>query len=103
LLPVYWSILKGKVSRSGLLERAGFTWMSHYSSIDLLHEEYGLEVCGIHEEAHVKPIANALIEGFPQWHFRDSCFKDYGREPGWKFMIHMFPPSCSDGEQVDSE
>ena len=32
---------------SGLLDEAGFLPFSEYGSIDLLHAEYGLEVCGI--------------------------------------------------------
>jgi hypothetical protein len=92
---------KGKATE--MLEEAGFIWMSHYSSVDLLHEEYGLEVCGIHEKEYLKPIGDAMVEGFPQWHYRDVCCKDYGREPGWVFKIHMFPPRCSDEEHVEGE
>jgi hypothetical protein len=39
---------RGKAAE--LLDIGGFTWFTDYSSIDLLHEEYGLEVCGIKEE-----------------------------------------------------
>ena len=88
---------------SDILDAAGFAWFSHYSSIDLLHQEFGLEVCGIHEESIVEPIATAMRSGFPQWHYFSVCHKDYGREPGWKFSIHMFPRRCGGGRCVDAE
>lgn len=93
--------LRGKAS--DVLDEAGFAWFSHYGSIDLLHQEYGLEVCGIHEESSVEPIATAMKSGFPQWHYFGLCHKDYGREPGWKFSIHMFPRRCGGGRCVDVE
>jgi hypothetical protein len=86
-----------------ILDEAGFVWFSHYSSIDLLHPEYGLEVCGIHEESSVEPIAAAMMSGFPQWHYSSICHKEYGREPGWKFSIHMFSRPCGGGRCVDTE
>ena len=92
---------RGKASE--LLDEAGFAWLSHYSSIDLLHAEYGLEVCGVHEEAHLVPIAKVMQTVFPQWHFYRVCNKDYGREPGWKFSIHMFPRHCGGGRCVDAD
>lgn len=82
---------------SDLLDLGGFAWFSDYSSIDLLHEDYGLEVCGIKDETTVKPIAEAMQSGFPHWHHYGFCFNDFGRDPGWKFAIHMFPKSCGGG------
>ena len=29
------------------LEDAGFIWLSDFTTIDLLHQDYGIEVCGI--------------------------------------------------------
>ncbi len=84
-----------------ILDEAGFAWLSDYSSIDLLHEEYGLEVSGIRAEASIEPIGKALQEAFPQWHYCGICHSDYGREPGWEFSIHMFPKR-GDGRFVDS-
>lgn len=84
-----------------VLEEAGFVWFSDYSSIDLLHEEYGLEVCGIREARNVKTIEAAMREGFPQWHFSGVCHHDYGREPGWKFRIHMFRRRCGGGRVAE--
>lgn len=91
--------LRGRASE--ILADAGFAWFSHHSSIDLLHEEYGVEVCGIHEESSVEPIAREMQTAFPQWHYFGVCHKDYGREPG--FSIHMFPRNCGGGRCVDIE
>ncbi|HYG34379.1 MAG TPA: hypothetical protein VEC99_06320 [Clostridia bacterium] len=73
-----------------LLDEAGITWFGDYSSIDLLHEEYGLEVSGIRQESKVDLIAKTLKTGFPQWHYQCVCHEGYGREPGWRFSIYMF-------------
>lgn len=86
-----------------LLNEAGFAWLSHFSAVDLLHAEYGLEVCGIHEKTDVEPIAKAMQAGFPQWHYTELCHKDCGRELGWRFSIHMFPRHCGGGHCVDAE
>jgi hypothetical protein len=88
---------------SEILNQAGFAWFNHYSSIDLLHQEYGLEVCGIHEQSSLKPIAAAMQSSFPQWHYFGVCHNDYGREPGWKFSIHMFPRRCGGDKCVEGE
>jgi len=92
---------KGRASE--LLDAAGFTWLSDYASIDLLHEEFGLEVCGIQKDSSVEPIARAMRDGFPAWHYSHVCFKDCEREPGWKFALHMFPRGCGDGRCIDED
>jgi hypothetical protein len=83
--------------KSNILAEAGLELFSDYGSIDLLHEEYGLEVCGIQQEAKVDPIVEVMRKGFPHWHYYGLCHKDCGREPGWKFAIHMFPRPCGGG------
>jgi hypothetical protein len=92
---------KGRASE--LLDTAGLVWLSDYSSIDLLHEEFGLEVCGIHEDSNVELIVRAMRSGFPHWHYSHACFKDGGREPGWKFTLHMFPRRCGGGRCIDAD
>lgn len=99
----YPELFEARGRASEILEKAGFAWFSHYGSIDLLHEEYGLEVCGIKEEIDVEPIGAAMRAGFPQWHFCWVCHKDCGREPGWKYRIHMFRRRSADGRFVDAE
>jgi hypothetical protein len=92
-----------KGTASELLDAAGFAWFSDYSAIDLLHEEFGLEVCGIQEDSNVEPIARAMRDGFPHWHYSHVCFKDGERDPGWKFALHMFPRGCGGGRCVDAD
>jgi hypothetical protein len=83
---------------SELLEEAGYSWFSDYSSIDLVHEEFGLEIGGIRNATDVKPILAALQRGFPHWHHSHVAHYDRGREPGWTVVICMFPPeSCASG------
>lgn len=83
---------------SELLEEAGLSWFSDYSSIDLVHEEYGLEVAGIQREADVRRILSTLQRGFPHWHHTRVSLYEHGREPGWVVSISMFPPeSCASG------
>ena len=50
---------------SEILAEAGLGWFSDYRSIDLLHAEYGLEICGIQQETKVEPVVDALRSGFP--------------------------------------
>lgn len=49
------------------LEAQGFSWLSHYSSVDCLHDRYGLEVCGIHERDDAQNILKVLVRMFPDW------------------------------------
>ena len=49
------------------LAERGFMWLSHYSAVDPMHEEFGLEVCGIHAEQDAKAIQMLLEKLFPSW------------------------------------
>lgn len=86
-----------KSRASEVLDSVGVTWFSDYSAIDMLHEEFGLEVCGIREESTVGEIIRAMRAEFPQWHYCKVFHKAYGREVGWKFSLHMFPGRCGGG------
>ena len=44
-----------------------FDWLSHYSSVDPLHDLYGIEVCGIHQLDDAKSILKLLMRMFPEW------------------------------------
>ncbi len=96
-------LFEDKAKATEILEEAGFIWMSDYSSIDLIHEECGLEVCGIREASNVQPIGLAMRRAFPHWHFHGICSKSFGRDPGWKFSIYMFPRRGRDGRWVDAD
>ncbi len=69
------------------LEGHGFSWLSHYSSVDLLHAEYGLEVCGIHHAEDASCILRILVTLFPDWPVHRISYKEYGREIGWKAIV----------------
>ncbi len=88
---------------SDVLAEAGLVWLSDYGSIDIVHEEYGLEVSGIRQESSINRIAQALQAGFPHWHYFDLCHYEGGREPGWTFTIHMFPQGCGGARCVDAD
>ena len=70
------------------LERSDFQWLSHYSSVDCLHDLYGIEVCGIHDKDDAVAIREILVKMFPDWRVGCLCYKDYGREPGWKASVY---------------
>ena len=56
--------------RTTVMERLsdeGFDWLSHYSSVDPDHEDYGIEVCGIHHQEDAVAILKLLIKMFPTW------------------------------------
>lgn len=99
----YPELFDQRANASDSLSDAGIEWFTSYTSIDLLHEEYGLEVCGIQQDADLEAIAETLREAFPHWHHCRVCFKRGGREPGWKFAIHMFRRDCGNGRSVDAE
>ena len=88
---------------SELLESAGYSWFSDYSSIDPVHEDYGLEICGIQNDRHVKPILDALQAGFPHWHHHHYCLHEAGREPGWSVTLCMFPPKACNSGRFDGD
>ena len=74
------------------LSEAGFDWLSHYSAVDPLHDVFGIEVCGIHEHSDAIAIRALLISLFPTWRVGCLCFKDYGREPGYKASVFRDAP-----------
>lgn len=99
----YPELFDQRADATEVLEDVGIEWLSDYTSIDLLHEEYGLEVCGIQQEDDLDAIADAMREAFPHWHHCRVCYKEGERDPGWKFAIHMFRRDCGSGRSVDAE
>ena len=49
------------------LHRQGLHWPQHYSSVDLLHDEFGLEVCGIKRVEDAEAIQRILAGMYPDW------------------------------------
>jgi hypothetical protein len=69
------------------LQEAGFDWMSHYSAVDPLHDVYGIEICGIHEEDDAVTILRLMSRLYPSWGVHWMYYKDYGRDLGWKVIV----------------
>jgi len=70
-----------------VLQERGFDWLSHYSAVDLLHDVYGLEVCGIHDESDAAEILKILKEMYPGWKPRPVWYSDLSRDTGWRAQI----------------
>jgi hypothetical protein len=71
------------------LSDAGYLWLQDFGSIDLLHSEYGFEVCGIKWESSASKILALLERSFPDLNFVDMYYKDFGADEGWKVVIAM--------------
>ena len=69
----------------------GFEWFSHFSSVDILHDVFGLEVCGIERENDALKIESILHRVFRAWRYSHIGYKDGERDPGWKVVIHRDP------------
>jgi hypothetical protein len=80
-----------------MLADQGYSWLSDYGSIDLLHDVYGIEVCGIREESDAHIIETLLRHKFSSWHYSRRYYKDAStREPGWKVIISRDPENYGD-------
>jgi hypothetical protein len=73
------------------LQDAGYCWLSHFSSVDTLHDVHGIEVCGIRDADDAREILRLLRRLFPRWRYTHLYHKDYGREPGWKAVVQRDP------------
>src|SRR5579859_1534383 len=75
-----------------VLADQGFAWLSHFGSIDLLHDVYGLEVTAIREERDAAAIEAILRKMFPGWRYRRTYYEDHNvRELGWKVIVSRDP------------
>jgi hypothetical protein len=80
---------------TALAER-GYQWPANFTAIDLLHEAFGLEICGIPREEEAVEIQFLLHKLLPMWkHSHLSC-KSGDRDPGWKVTIHRDEEAESD-------
>ena len=71
-----------------ILDDAGFYWLADFTSVEVLHETYGIEVTGIPEEALAREALSALRRRFASWEHVSLVHQDGGREPGWKVRLH---------------
>jgi hypothetical protein len=87
-------LFEHRAEAQDILSRAGFEWLQHYSSIDLNHETFGLEVRGIHEKSDAIKIVELLIATFPKWPYREVVLRDRGTaDQGWIVRVHKDPES----------
>ena len=73
------------------LAEAGYEWLTDFSTVDLLHDEFGLEVCGIAKKEDALSISRILQRTFPGWRLTHLDYKDGGRDRGWRAAIHRDP------------
>jgi hypothetical protein len=69
------------------LEREGYRFLESYTAIDLIHEEYGLEVCGVREYDDAQRIIDILCCTFNNWVWRSCYYDDYSLDIGWKIVV----------------
>lgn len=80
------------------LSRAGYQWLVNFSTIDLMHDVFGIEVCGISEESEAPCIQDVLRRTFPAWKHGDVWLpipQDGYLDDGWIVAIHRDPPRVS--------
>jgi len=73
------------------LAQHDYHWLEHFSCVDLLHDEFGLEVCGIAVRQNADRILTILEKLFPDWLYADIHYRDYERDRGWKVIICRSP------------
>ncbi len=73
-------------------------WFSSYRSIDIEHELYGLEVCGIRDQETAETVAMALRRTFPEWRNGYMYERSYADgDPGWTVVI------CREGPEATGD
>jgi hypothetical protein len=73
------------------LRERGFEWLTHYSAVDVMHDVYGIEVCGIHKEDDASNILAVLRQMFPSWSTCRTYHTDHGRDQGYWVTIQRDP------------
>ena len=79
------------------LAEAGYEWLTEYSAVDLLHDQFGLEVCGIAKKEDALSIRRILRRTFPGWRFAQLDYNDENRDRGWRAAIHRDPEEETGG------
>lgn len=59
------------------LDAGGITWMTHFASVDLRHDDYGIEVCGIKSKEDASRVRRVLQQSFPAWSMGAIHFNDH--------------------------
>ena len=79
------------------LEANHILWMVHYGSVDLRHDDYGLEVCGIRSKEDATRVGRMLRRTFPMWKRGGMWYVDYGGEQGWRVRVHRDAARTEEG------
>lgn len=81
-----------------VLGEAGMQWMADFTSIDVLHDLFGVEVSGIGTEAEARQVLALLQAHFRGWRYGYVLLKDWSsRDAGWKAVVHRDPREQSGG------
>lgn len=80
-----------------LLAEAGLEWFTDYSAVDLLHDNYGLEILGLKTESDAQRVQGIVQGRFPSWRFTRRYLRDHKRDPGWKVVVHRDPEQAGGG------
>jgi len=70
-----------------VLAEVGLHIFEAYSSIDLLHQENGLEICGIKDEPTAIAVKRTLQKMFSELKLGRHFYKDTGADIGWKVVV----------------
>jgi hypothetical protein len=77
--------------RSEILDQLsiqGMAWLVDFSSVDALHDVYGIEVRGVANATTAETIFALLSKRLPHWDNRRICNCINGREPGFRIRVH---------------
>ncbi len=78
------------------LNESGFSWLGEFSSVEPLHDIYGIEVRGISDRNDANQIQELLEHMYPDWHRACPQYRSDGREPGWRVKVHRDPAPLDD-------
>jgi hypothetical protein len=78
------------------LHDQGYDHLIHYASVELLHDTYGIEVCGIPKEEDAEEILAILRQMFPSWTEGYTHCKDFGCDQGFVARIQRDPDPLRD-------
>lgn len=73
-----------------LLAQHDICWMTDYSSVDLQHREFGLEISGVRTQQEALNVSQILKLAFPVFVHHHIYHKD-GREPGYVISLSRDP------------
>lgn len=86
-------LLEARVVALTALADAGYTWLSDFGAVDVVHDAFGLEVTGIDDESEAAKILFVLMQTFPEWRYSRLWYVDQNvGEIGWKAVITRDPP-----------